>query len=134
MSIVSPERPTVQSRLPRQSFVPAPASPVRPVFPPPCPSWCTGGHDAAHTSELGVVSHLSPTYTLPNPAPLEGSMDTVLRVALIRTDSVDRGVGVAQFYLCGESEVELPAAQAEVFLAQVKAFIDAMLVLHGQMG
>ncbi|TFI30124.1 hypothetical protein [Streptomyces sp. 4R-3d] len=85
-------------------------------------------------SEVGVVSHLSLTYTLPNPARLEGDMDTVLRVFLLRTDTIDRGVGTTQFYMCGESEVELPAAQAEVFLAQMAAFADVASVLRQQMG
>ncbi|MFD8919425.1 DUF6907 domain-containing protein [Streptomyces sp. NPDC059569] len=119
MTTVMPERQVV-------SF-----SPAAPLF--HCPTWCLGGHNAEYAAQTGVLTHLSTEYFLPNPKPLSETAETVLRVALIRTDSQTEK-GRAKFYLCGESEVEVTASEAEIFLAQLEAFTSVASILRSQMG
>lgn len=110
----------------------APVVPVA-IHPTPCPSWCKHRHlPMAHSFGPTSTAHWSPQAVLPNPNPLPGSSDVVLRAELYRGDE---GSDAAEtlLYLQGETDIDLTVDEADIFIAQAQAFVDTLRVLRRQM-
>lgn len=118
MAIVVPESGVV--------FVSPPGVAV--AHPTSCPSWCRDRRaPAGHHFGPSSTAHWSPQYVVRG----EGS-ELVLRAELVRLDDGDsRGEEV--LYVSGESDAELPPAEADIFIAQAQAFVDTLRVLRRQM-
>lgn len=115
------------------------ATPVEPIatpavqHPSPCPSWCQyRAHPLGHHFGPSSTAHWSPMLTLHNPGALSGTSDMLLRAELSR---IDEGDVLAEqvLYVGGESDVELSAGEADVFIAQLQGFVDGLRMLRGQM-
>ncbi|MGH3584700.1 MAG: DUF6907 domain-containing protein [Pseudonocardia sp.] len=119
------------------TVLPAPAS-VLPLtarsapHPTPCPTWCRETHSAASAAPLLATAHQSAQHRVANPDPLPGYAEHMLRAQLTRIDR--RGeTGVPVLYVAGDGDVELPADEADSFIAQAQAFVDILRVLRRQM-
>jgi hypothetical protein len=107
----------------------APAS-----HPTPCPSWCRDRrHPAGHHFGPTVTWHWGQRVRLANPDPLPDTTPVILRAELFRNDE-DGELGVPSMYLSGETDVEMGAAEIDVFLVQLQAFVDSVRVMRRQMG
>ncbi|MFJ1647966.1 DUF6907 domain-containing protein [Streptomyces sp. NPDC088258] len=131
MSIVSPERPAVQSAAPSPSALLPHQSPS--VYPFDCPSWCRLTHDLDAAVVLGTLTHMSAEFSVPNPAPLDGGKETLLRAQLFQMDRPESS-GATRLYLGGETDVELDSAETEMLLVQIRAFLNMVEILGRQMG
>src|SRR3982751_5178852 len=110
------------------------AHPAPLPHPTPCPSWCKDRrHAAGNHFGPSVTWHWSPQYRLTNPAPLYGVDPVVLRAELVRSDEGD-ATGTASLYVSGETDMELSAAEADAFIANLVAFVETLRVLRRQMG
>lgn len=107
-----------------------------PAIPHPtaCPSWCEDReHPAGHHFGPTVTAHRSPQLQLQlAPAFFEDEEPSTLVAGLYRVDESD-GTGETVLCLIGDSDVDLSAAEADVFIAQAQAFLDGLRVLRAQM-
>jgi hypothetical protein len=78
------------------------------------------------------TDHWSPQALLPNPNPLPGESETILRAELYRGDE---GSETAEtlLYLQGETDIDMTADEADIFIAQAQAFVDTLRVMRRQM-
>ncbi len=86
-----------------------------------------------HLFGPSVTAHWSPQYQLANPRPLADAFPVVLRAELYRSDE-NAETGETVLYVQGETDIDLSAAEADVFIAQAQAFVDTLRVLRAQMG
>lgn len=103
------------------------------AHPTPCPAWCKDSHrPMAHSFDRTSTAHWSPQVQLPNPNPLPGSSAVMLRAELYRGD---QGAEMAEtlLYVQGETDIELTAHEADVFIAHAQAWVDSLRVLRRQM-
>ncbi|MFD8142464.1 DUF6907 domain-containing protein [Streptomyces sp. NPDC059708] len=122
MTTVLPEPPVVS--------VPSPTTPPAPAVshPTACPSWCKDRHaPLGHHFGPSSTAHWSPQYVVWG----EGS-ELILRAELVRLDGGDRR-GEETLFVSGETDVELTAAEADVFILQAQAWVDTLRVLRRQM-
>lgn len=133
MSIVAPESvsvaptPVVSAPVPQQPPAPVP-------HPSPCPSWCKDRlHPMDHHFGPTSTAHWSPQVKWMNPRPLEGTSGVLLRAELHRGDA-GSALGEPVLYVQGETDIDLTADEADVFIAQAQAFVDTLRVLRRQMG
>ncbi|WP_442817826.1 DUF6907 domain-containing protein [Streptomyces sp. NBC_01591] len=118
--------------LPEPALVPAQSVPVS--HPSPCPSWCKDRHrPMGHHFGPTSTAHWSQQVQLSNPKPLSGLSAVMLRAELYRGD---QGSEVAEplLYVQGETDIDLTADEADIFIAQAQAFVDTLRVLRRQMG
>lgn len=103
------------------------------AHPTACPAWCKD-RDQQMNHYFGPTStfHWSPQYTVSNPCSVGGGRDVVLRAELCVSDKDDRE-GEASLCIQGESNIELSSAEADIFIANMQAFVDTLRVLRGQM-
>ncbi|WP_445047196.1 DUF6907 domain-containing protein [Streptomyces drozdowiczii] len=105
-----------------------------PAHPSPCPSWCKDRHrPLGHHFGPTSTAHWSSQVRLPNLRPLDGSAGVMLRAEVYRGDEGE-SVGEPVLYVQGESDIDLTADEADVFIAQAQAFVDTLRVLRQQMG
>ncbi|WP_329143504.1 hypothetical protein OIU91_06105 [Streptomyces sp. NBC_01456] len=111
-----------------------PSTPQAASHPTPCPAWCKDRcHVAGHHFGPTATWHWSPQYVLGNPRPLSDDSPVILTAELSRGDEGD-GVGEAVLYVQGMTDIDLSAAEADIFIAQAQAFVDTLRVLRAQMG
>jgi hypothetical protein len=97
--------------------------------PAACPPWCS----EQHTDDTPAVAHWSPQHRLLAPEPFAPHMDTIARLELFRLDDAD-DPGEVRLLVGGGADVDLSAAQTDVFIVQAQAFVDTLRVLRRQMG
>lgn len=110
-------------------------APVVPALshPTPCPSWCKDRNlPMAHHFGPTSTAHFSLQVQLPNPRPLPGTSSAMLRAELYRGDENDR-TSATTLYVQGETDTEMTADDADIFIAQAQAFVDTLRVLRRQM-
>lgn len=104
------------------------------THPTACPPWCRDRrHPVAHSFGPTSTAHWSPQHHLPTPRPQAGSSPVMLRAELYRGDR-DAEVGQTLLYLQGETDIDLNADEADIFIANAQAFVDTLRVLRRQMG
>jgi hypothetical protein len=104
------------------------------AHPTPCPSWCRDRKQPAqHHFGPTVTWHWSPQYQLRNPAPLDNDIPVIVRAELFRCDEGDV-VGEPSLYLSGETDMELGRDETEIFIGQLRGFVDTMEIMLRQMG
>jgi hypothetical protein len=115
--------------------IPAPAAvTAATLHPTPCPSWCKDrSHRIRHSFGPTATWHWSPQYTVGNPRPLDAGPAVILRAELFVGDEGDRR-GDASLYVQGETDIDLSAAEADIFITNMQAFVDTLRVLRSQMG
>lgn len=102
--------------------------------PTPCPPWCKDrGHRIDHRFGPTCTFHWGSRYSVSNPRPLEDAEVTLLTAELVVGDE-DGRLGEASLFIEGASDIDLSPAEADVFIAQMQAFVDTLRVLRGQMG
>lgn len=122
MSIVASE-PSVVS-VPSPTARPASAVP----HPTSCPSWCKDRHAPfGHHFGPTQTAHWSRRYVLPG----EGC-GVLAQAELARVDCGDR-MDEEVLYVSGETHVELSPEEADIFIVQAQAWVDALRVLRQQM-
>lgn len=105
-----------------------------PAHPTDCPSWCRERRIVSrHHFGPTVTWHWSPQYRLANPDPLISEDPVMLRAELVRNDE-GQGVGETRLFVAGETDVELGAAEADIFIGQMQAFVDTLRIMRSQMG
>lgn len=124
--------------VPEQSTAPTvPAAPTAPMpaHPTACPDWCKDrAHRMGHHFGPTATAHWGPQYRLPNPRPLNADDASVmLRAELFRYDEGAR-TGETVLYIQGETDVDLSADEADMFIAQAQAFVDTLRVMRRHVG
>ncbi|MFC5802774.1 DUF6907 domain-containing protein [Streptomyces formicae] len=111
----------------------APVVPTTVSHPTACPRWCKDRHaPSAHHFGPTSTAHWSPQVILPNPAPLQGASAVMMRAELYRGD-FDAGTGEPVLYVQGETDIDMTPDEADIFIAQLQAFVDTLRVLRRQM-
>jgi hypothetical protein len=77
--------------------------------------------------------HWSPQYTVSNPRPWAEGDDIIMTAELVVSDEDDQ-VGKTSLYVVGASDIDLSPAEADIFIANMQAFVDTLKVLRSQMG
>lgn len=112
----------------------APVPTVTPSHPTPCPPWCKDrGHPADHHVGPMSTAHWSPQYRVTNHRPLPGTIPVILRAELSRIDEGDRR-GETVLYVSGETDIDCDRYEADVLIADVQAFLTALVTMRRQMG
>ncbi|MFJ2676363.1 DUF6907 domain-containing protein [Streptomyces sp. NPDC087525] len=136
MSVTEAVKSLLPAAAPAAPVIPPPHSPAAPAgsHPTPCPSWCRDRHSPL-SHHFGPTStwHWSPQYQVPNPRPLDGGPETLLRAELVRNDE-NSATGPVSLYFQAEGDVDLSADEADIFIAQAQAWVDTLRVLRRQMG
>lgn len=102
--------------------------------PSPCPPWCKErGHRLNHHFGPSSTWHWSPQYHLANAWANGDDASPLMRAELARCDEDDK-VGGTSMFVQGEREANLSAAEADIFIAHLQAFVDTLRVLRSQMG
>ena len=121
--------------LDERPVVSAPLPPATGSHPTPCPAWCLHrSKPMAHTCGLGMTSHFS-TQTLllaPQDGP-DGKPAPMMRAELYRGD-VDGEIAEPKLYVLGETDLEMSAFEADVYIARLEAFTTQLRFLRAQMG
>ncbi|MBB1252903.1 hypothetical protein H3146_05915 [Streptomyces sp. OF3] len=93
-----------------------------PTLPGACPPWCRDrGNATRHTTHWGTQQRVA------NPRPLSADGRTVMRAELHRND------GATVIYVQGESDIDLTAAEADKFIADVDAWLVTLRAMRAQM-
>lgn len=115
-------------------LAPSPIATPAVTHPTECPSWCKDRtRPVDHHFGPSSTAHWSPQLVLPNPSPLPGTSEVLLRAELCRIDAGDR-LGGQVLYVSGESDIEVTGAKADALIAQMQSFVDRLRLLRGQMG
>lgn len=123
MTTVLPERPIV-------AVSPPTLAPL--AHPTACPQWCKDrSNPAVHHFGPSSTAHWSPQYALANPRPLYGQ-PVMIRAELSRMDEGDETDRTVLF-VQGETDIDLTADEADIFIAQAQAWVDTLRVLRQQM-
>lgn len=109
------------------------ATPVTSSHPTACPSWCRERHSVAASAPLQTTAHLSPTHKLLNPQPMAAQPEALLQAELFQLDE-RADLGLTRLYVSGAGDAELDGPEADIFIAQMQAFVDTLRVLRRQMG
>ncbi len=112
----------------------SPAAPPPVSHPTPCPAWCRDRHDRTG-HEFGPTSswHWSPEHVLLAPPSGSVAPAPLVRAELTRVDE-DSATADVKLYVQAEQHVVLSPAEADIFIANMQAFVDTLWVLRGQMG
>lgn len=111
---------------------PVAATPVTLAHPTSCPAWCQHRHlPGSHNHTERDTVHRSVSLTLG--APGSGHGEALVRAELFQLDERS-DIGEALLYLEGETMFELSGPEADIFIAQAQAFVDALRILRGQLG
>ncbi|MGY0062808.1 DUF6907 domain-containing protein [Streptomyces sp. LZ34] len=104
------------------------------THPTPCPSWCKDReHQSRHHFGPTSTAHWSPQYQVANRRPLPDTIPVILRAELSRIDEGDRR-GETVLYVSGESDIDCDRDEADVLIADVRAFLTALVTMRRQMG
>jgi hypothetical protein len=103
------------------------------LHPSPCPPWCRQPHSIAASAPHQTTGHMSLAHSMPNPQPLDEDSTVFLRAQLYQLDEGNE-VGWTRMYIAGETDVELNAEEADIFITQMQAFVDTLRILRRQMG
>jgi hypothetical protein len=103
------------------------------MHPTPCPPWCKDrSHQINHHFGPTSTWHWSPQYAISNPRPLDAGPAVILRAELCVGDEGDQQ-GETSLLISGETDIDLSPAEADIFIANMQAFVDTLRVLRQQM-
>lgn len=100
------------------------------VHPTACPSWCVEiGRPMDHHFGPTSTSHFSRKFALDGVcSAVAGDEPTMMRASLYRLDTDRCGETVLSLY--GETETELTANEADIFIGNLQAFLNTVHVLR----
>lgn len=102
--------------------------------PTPCPSWCKDRrHVEGHHFGPTATWHWGTQHQLANPNPLPDTAPVIMRAELFRNDELN-DLGEASMYVSGETDIEMGADEADVFIISMQAFVDTLRAMRCQMG
>ncbi|MFD8545618.1 DUF6907 domain-containing protein [Streptomyces sp. NPDC059649] len=111
--------------------VPAQTSPAECVVshPTACPSWCKDrDQPKRHNYSQRDTAHRSSELMLADP-----NGEVLVRAELFQLDEMSTTSGPV-IYVQGQGEFELAGPDADIFISQAQAFLDALRVRRAQMG
>lgn len=111
--------------------IPAQAAPASlPVqHPTACPSWCKDlDRPERHNHSARDTAHRSSELVLASP-----NGEVLVRAELFQLDETSVTSGPV-IYIQGQGEFELGGPDADIFISQTQAFLDALRVRRAQMG
>jgi hypothetical protein len=86
----------------------------------------------AHRFGPTSTFHWSPQYTVSSPRPFDADSAVILSAELCVGDEDDQQ-GETTLYVYGDTDIDLSAAEADIFIANMQAFVDTLRVLRQQM-